>query len=70
MEDENKKNNLKMIFAAICYELGRLQEDVNAYRSKVMKEKPIEAETVAEDFEFHVDSLIRIVKLFDMDNLD
>lgn len=64
------KNNMKIIFAATCSELGRLQEDANAYRSKEMKEKPIEAETVAEDFEFHVDSLIRIVKLFDLDNLD
>ena len=63
-------NNMKIIFAAICSELGRLQEDVNAYRSKEMKEKPIEAETVAEDFDFHVDSMIRIFKLFDLDNLD
>lgn len=70
MNDENKKNDMKTIFAAICSELGGLQEDVNAYRSKEMKEKPIEAETVAEDFGFHVNSLIRIIKMFDLDNLD
>lgn len=63
-------NNMKIIFAAICSELGRLQEDANAYRSKEMNEKPIEAETAAEDFDFHVDSMIRIVKMFDLDNLD
>lgn len=65
MNDTNKKK----IFAALCGELGRLQEDVNAYRSDEMKKAPVEAECVAEDFNFHVNCMIGILQLFDMEDI-
>ena len=68
MEDESKKK-MKEIFTAVCSELGALQEDANTYRTPVMKSEPVNAEDVALDFEYHVNRMIKIVKLFNLDDI-